>query len=33
MKKKFMVYSAEEVSKKLKKVLIDDEQLYIVSVF
>ena len=33
MKKKFMVYSAEEVIKKLKKVLIDDEQLYIVSVF
>lgn len=33
MKKKFMVYSAEEVSKKLKQVLIDTEQLYIVSVF
>ena len=33
MKKKFMVYSVEEVSKKLKKVLTDEELLYIVSVF
>ena len=33
MKKKFMVYSAEEVSKKLKQVLTDSEQLYVVSIF
>lgn len=33
MKKKFMVYSAEEVSKKLKCVLTDEDSLYVVSVF
>lgn len=33
MKKKFMVYSAKEVSKKLKQVLTDNEQLYVVSIF
>ena len=33
MKKKFMVYSAEEVNKKLKDVLTDTELLYVVSVF
>ena len=33
MKKKFMVYSAEEVGKKLKQVLTDSEQLYVVSIF
>ena len=33
MRKKFMVYSAEEVSKKLNQVLTNTEQLYIVSVF